>query len=197
MSHTRRLAAIVAADVTGYSRLIEADEGGTLRGLKEIKTELLDPVTAEHNGQLIKDDWRRLSCRVQQCWSMRSTVSPKYRREASRRNAQGQEGRSMALLFNVMLAVALLWCGWKIPAARAQIHTQSFELVEATIPQLQSALSTGIVTSHELVAQYLARIEAYDQHGPALNAISVTNGNALAEADARDAEHRAGVRPGC
>jgi len=74
------------------------------------------------------------------------------------------------------------------------MHAQSFELVEATIPQLQSALSTGIVTSHDLVAQYLARIEAYDQHGPTLSAISVTNGNALAEADARDAECRAGAR---
>src|SRR5437660_6778689 len=40
---------------------------------------------------------------------------------------------------------------------------------------------------------YLARIDAYDQRGPALNAISVTNGNALTEADARDAERRAGV----
>ena len=54
MSHTRRLAAIVAADVAGYSRLIEADEGGTLKGLKAIKTELLDPMIAEHNGRLVK-----------------------------------------------------------------------------------------------------------------------------------------------
>ena len=76
------------------------------------------------------------------------------------------------------------------------MQAQSFELIEATIPQLQSALSAGIVTSHYLVTQYLARIEAYDQHGPALNAISVTNGNALAEADARDAERRAGARRG-
>jgi len=76
------------------------------------------------------------------------------------------------------------------------MHAQSFELVEVTIPQLQSALSTRIVTSHDLVTQYLARIEAYDQHGPALNAISVINGNALAEADARDAERRAGAGHG-
>jgi Asp-tRNA(Asn)/Glu-tRNA(Gln) amidotransferase A subunit family amidase len=40
---------------------------------------------------------------------------------------------------------------------------------------------------------YLARIDAYDQRGPALNAISLTNGNALIEADARDAERRAGA----
>jgi len=101
----------------------------------------------------------------------------------------------MALLFN-MFAIALLCAGWGILDARAQMNPPSFELMEATVPQLQWALSAGIVTSHDLVAQYLARIEAYDQHGPALNAISVTNGNALAEADARDAEHRTGVRPG-
>jgi len=73
------------------------------------------------------------------------------------------------------------------------MHTQTFELTEATIPRLRWVLSTGIVTSHDLVAQYLARIDAYDRHGPALNAISVTNGKALAEADARDAERRSGA----
>ena len=84
----------------------------------------------------------------------------------------------MALLFN-MFAIALLCAGWGILDARAQMNPPSFELMEATVPQLQWALSAGIVTSHDLVAQYLARIEAYDQHGPALNAISVANGNAL------------------
>jgi len=96
----------------------------------------------------------------------------------------------------MILAGAILCGVGSVLEARAQMHAQSFELIEATIPQLQSALSAGIVTSHDLVTQYLARIEAYDQHGPALNAISVTNGNALAEADARDAERRAGARRG-
>src|SRR5215831_16043234 len=54
MSQTRRLAAILAADVAGYSRLIGADEGGTLRGLKTIQTELIDPKIAAHNGRLVK-----------------------------------------------------------------------------------------------------------------------------------------------
>lgn len=49
----------------------------------------------------------------------------------------------------------------------------------------------GAVTSRDLVAMYLARIAAYDQQGPALNAISVINPNALAQADALDAERRA------
>ena len=54
MSPTRRLAAILAADVAGYSRLIGADEGGTLERLKALRRELLDPKIAEHKGRLVK-----------------------------------------------------------------------------------------------------------------------------------------------
>jgi class 3 adenylate cyclase len=54
MSQTRRLAAIFAADVAGYSRLIGADEGGTLERLKALRRELLDPKIAEHHGRLVK-----------------------------------------------------------------------------------------------------------------------------------------------
>src|SRR5215472_11955957 len=54
MSPTRRLAAILAADVAGYSRLIGADEGGTLQALKAIRTKLIDPTIAIHNGRLVK-----------------------------------------------------------------------------------------------------------------------------------------------
>ncbi len=54
MSQTRRLAAILAADVAGYSRLMGADEGGTLQGLKAIRAELIDPTLAEHHGWIVK-----------------------------------------------------------------------------------------------------------------------------------------------
>src|SRR5262249_37325718 len=54
MSQTRRLAAILAADVAGYSRLIGAAEGGTLARLKALRRELLDPKIAEHRGRLVK-----------------------------------------------------------------------------------------------------------------------------------------------
>jgi adenylate cyclase len=54
MTTTRRLAAILAADVAGYSRLIGADESGTLQALKAIRTELLDPTIVAHNGRLVK-----------------------------------------------------------------------------------------------------------------------------------------------
>jgi adenylate cyclase len=54
MSQTRRLAAILAADVTGYSRLMGADEEGTLERLKALGRELLDPKIAEHRGRIVK-----------------------------------------------------------------------------------------------------------------------------------------------
>lgn len=50
----RRLAAVLAADVVGYSRLMEQDEAGTLTALKRCRAELIDPVIAEHNGRVVK-----------------------------------------------------------------------------------------------------------------------------------------------
>jgi len=62
--------------------------------------------------------------------------------------------------------------------------------MEATVAELQASLTGGSVTSRDLVAMYLARINAYDQNGPALNAISAVNSGALAEAEALDAERK-------
>jgi adenylate cyclase len=50
----RRLAAILAADVAGYSRLMGEDEEGTLRRLKAVRAELIDPSIAAHNGRIVK-----------------------------------------------------------------------------------------------------------------------------------------------
>src|SRR5262252_5340996 len=50
----RRLAAIVALDVVGYSRLIGRDESGTVARLRKNRAERLDPVLARHGGRLVK-----------------------------------------------------------------------------------------------------------------------------------------------
>src|SRR5215831_17946615 len=50
----RRLAAILAADVAGYSRLMGADEEGTLARLKAVRGELADPKVKEHHGRIVK-----------------------------------------------------------------------------------------------------------------------------------------------
>jgi len=50
----RRLTAILAADVVGYSRLMECDEAGTLTALKAHREALFDPVIADHHGRIVK-----------------------------------------------------------------------------------------------------------------------------------------------
>jgi adenylate cyclase len=54
MTASRRLAAILAADMAGYSRLMGADERGTLQAFNAIKAELFDPMIAAHRGRLVK-----------------------------------------------------------------------------------------------------------------------------------------------
>ncbi len=50
----RRLAGILAADMVGYSRLMEADEAGTLAALKAHRAQLIDPEIAAHKGRIVK-----------------------------------------------------------------------------------------------------------------------------------------------
>src|ERR1700757_4920651 len=50
----RRLAAVLAADVVGYSRLMGTDEGGTLTSLKSHRRELVNPAITEHHGRIVK-----------------------------------------------------------------------------------------------------------------------------------------------
>lgn len=50
----RRLAAIMAADIVGYSRLMEADEAATLGAIKALRAEVIDPLLNEHKGRVVK-----------------------------------------------------------------------------------------------------------------------------------------------
>ena len=54
MTETRRLAAVVSADVAGYSRLMGQDESGTLTALKAIRRDVVDPTIAAHHGRIVK-----------------------------------------------------------------------------------------------------------------------------------------------
>ena len=54
MTATRRLAAILAADVAGYSRLIGDDEEGTLNRLRSVRADIIDPMISEHRGRIVK-----------------------------------------------------------------------------------------------------------------------------------------------
>jgi len=82
-------------------------------------------------------------------------------------------------------AVSLLIAGG--PAARAK----TFELETASIADIQAAVDAGALTYEKLVTLCLARIQAYNESGPALHALITLNPKALDEARARDAEFKA------
>ena len=66
------------------------------------------------------------------------------------------------------------------------------DLSTATIAELETAMAKGTLSSEKLTTLYLARIEAYDKQGPALNTVIVLNPKALETARALDAERKAG-----
>jgi adenylate cyclase len=89
----RRLAAILAADVAGYSRLMGVDEEGTVAALKAHRRELIDPKIAEHRGRIVKTtgdgalvefvsavDAMRCAMEIQRAMTERNAETPKERR---------------------------------------------------------------------------------------------------------------------
>ena len=86
MTATRRLAAILAADVAGYSRLIGADEGGTLRAPKAIRVELIDPQSPRTVAYSSRQ--RVTGCSV--AWSMCLSPGRRPALAASRRRIDGR-----------------------------------------------------------------------------------------------------------
>lgn len=72
------------------------------------------------------------------------------------------------------------------------VRAKTFELTNATTADIQAAVEAGALTYEKVVSLYLARIAAYDQAGPKLNAVITANPKALEEARARDAERKAG-----
>lgn len=85
------------------------------------------------------------------------------------------------------LIAALVWAYSMAPAS-AQT---ALDLDSATIPQLAAAMDAGGLTSERLVQLSLARIEAFDEKGPRLNAVLTLNPKALEQARALDAERKA------
>ena len=72
-------------------------------------------------------------------------------------------------------------------AALEPAHAQPFQLMDATIDDVKAALASKRITCRALVEQYIARIEAYDKRGPALNAVQTINRRAVEEAARLDA----------
>src|SRR3982750_4314945 len=89
----RRLAAILAADVAGYSRLMGADEEGTLAALKAYRREVIHPKIAENRGRIVKTtgdgalvefasavDATRCAVEIQRAMAEHNAVIPEDRR---------------------------------------------------------------------------------------------------------------------
>jgi amidase len=80
---------------------------------------------------------------------------------------------------------ALLFALLLVPLADCA-PDRSFHLMEASIADIHKAMQAGTLTCHALVQQYLDRIKAYDQQGPAINSILYINPASLEQADAMD-----------
>jgi len=107
----------------------------------------------------------------------------------------------MRVLVPVLLCLGLLGCSREpapptpgpATAAPATVPDQDFAYAELDIAQLQSRMRDDGLSSRELTQAYLDRIAAIDDAGPRLNAVIELNPQALAEAEARDAERKAGT----
>ena len=99
----------------------------------------------------------------------------------------------MARVVACGLVAAFLMAPPHTTSLRAQSRSSAapaaaFDVTEASIADIEAALAAKRLTCHALVEAYLARIDAYDKQGPDINAIIVTNPNAVTEADALDAK---------
>jgi adenylate cyclase len=98
----RRLAAIVAADVVGYSRLMEVDEAGTLARLKTVQLELIDPAIARCKGRIIKTMGDGMLVEFQSVTeALRCAVD--FQERMARRNRDMPASRSLLYRFGINL----------------------------------------------------------------------------------------------
>jgi adenylate cyclase len=105
----RRLAAVVAADMVGYSRVMEVNETGTLARLKTHRIELIDPAIAKNRGRIIKTTGDSMLLEFHSvadgcCARPRSSAGwrdesgrphPRHRAADRRRNRQARLGRTL------------------------------------------------------------------------------------------------------
>ncbi len=89
-----------------------------------------------------------------------------------------------------MLKSLLLGAMLFLASASITSHASEFELMEATISDINAAFKDGSITSERLVKMYLDRIEAYDKKGPEIRAMISVNPNAIKDAKALDKERK-------
>src|SRR6516165_6698757 len=103
----RRLTAILAADVAGYSRLMEADEEGTLSALKTLRREVTDPKIKQHRGRIVNTTGDGLLCEFASVVdAVRCAVE--VQREIAARNADVQADRRIDFRIGINLGDIIL-----------------------------------------------------------------------------------------
>src|SRR5580704_9256134 len=114
----RRLAAILAADVVGYSRLMSQDEAGTLADLKTHRSELIEPAVAKYGGRIVKLMGDGI---LAEFTSVVAAVEcgAEVQREMAQRNRGKSDARRMLLRIGIHPAWRLTACGspTRLPAA--------------------------------------------------------------------------------
>src|SRR3954469_11485177 len=93
--------------------------------------------------------------------------------------------------YHLLMRKALVLAAWAAVSVAAQAPPHAtFDLEEATIADLQQRMQSGRDSARSLAEKYIARIEAVDRSGPALHSVLELNPDALAIADALDAERK-------
>ena len=87
--------------------------------------------------------------------------------------------------------IVLLFVLFLVPTVNGRTG-HPFNLMESSIEQIHQAIAAGTLTCHSLVEQYLERIKAFDQQGPAINSMLYLNPESLAQADMFDVRRRGG-----
>ena len=104
----RRLAAVLAADVAGYSRLMGTDEVGTLAALKSLRREVVDPAIAAHKGRIVKTTGDGML--VEFATAVDAVVCAVAAQEkVARRAAKGTEPRIKAVVYTAVAVRTLIW----------------------------------------------------------------------------------------
>src|SRR4051812_6076674 len=104
----------------------------------------------------------------------------------SRMSVTARRPLGLASLWIVIFSMLML-----VPSSSEAQPRASFHLQEATVDGIHAALRAGEITCRQLVELYLNRVDAYNQQGPALNAILTVNPEALNDADRLDTAFRA------
>jgi len=97
---------------------------------------------------------------------------------------------SCKFLLRYLIVTVAFACGTAALGTATVAYAATVELTKASIADLQAAMEKGTLTSEALVKLYLARIEAYDEKGPKINAVLALSPNALETARALDAERK-------